>query len=224
MQYLFPDGFTWGRDGRIPDRRSLQGGRQGREHMGPLQPHPGKVYEGHTGDVACDHYHRYEEDIGIMKDIGLKSYRFSISWARCSPTGRKPNQKGWIFTGDSWKAQRERHKACRDTLSLGPAAKLQDKGGWANRDSVGWFADYAAYMFDKLGDPVPVWIRIMNRGCGIRRALAGQARSGITDFRTALQAAHHLLLSTARRSRHTGKQAAGRDRDNAQHEPRIPRF
>ena len=78
----------------IPNRRGIQGRRQGESIWDRFSHIPGRIFEGHTGDVACDHYHRFEEDIGIMKSIGLKSYRFSISWAGYSPRKGRPESKG----------------------------------------------------------------------------------------------------------------------------------
>ena len=159
MQYLFPDGFTWGAaTAAYQIEGAYREDGKGENIWDRFSHIPGKVYEGHTGDVACDHYHRYEEDIGIMKDIGLKSYRFSISWARVFPDGKgKPNQKGLDFYRRLVEKLNENGiKPAATLYHWDLPQKLQDKGGWANRDSVGWFADYAAYMFDKLGDQVPV--------------------------------------------------------------------
>ncbi len=117
---------------------------------------PGRVFEGHTGDVACDHYHRFAEDIALMKDIGLKAYRFSVSWSRLLPTGAGAvNPKGVDF-----------YNRLIDSL-LGAGITpfmtlfhwdypqdLWNKGGWLNPDSPAWFADYAALIGKTYGDRV----------------------------------------------------------------------
>ena len=105
MQYVFPKDFIWG---AATAAYQIEGAyrEDGKgENIWDRYSHiPGRTFEGHTGDVACDHYHRYEEDIRIMKEIGLKSYRFSISWARIFHDGKgTPNQKGLDFTGGSRK-------------------------------------------------------------------------------------------------------------------------
>lgn len=119
----------------------------------------GKVRGGATADVACDHYHRYREDIGLVKQMNLKSYRFSISWPRIQPSGTgAPNQKGL-----------DHYSRLADTLleaGLRPFCTmyhwdlpqaLEDRGGWPNRDMVGWYTDYAGILGKHLGDRITVW-------------------------------------------------------------------
>src|SRR5690606_17940660 len=107
---------------------------------------PGKVYSGHTGDVACDHYVRYAEDISLMASIGLQAYRFSVSWPRIQPDGAGPvNPRGLDFY-DRLTDELLRH-GIAPYLTLYhwdlPQA-LEDLGGWTNRSTAGYFADYAA--------------------------------------------------------------------------------
>lgn len=109
---------------------------------------PGKIENNDTGDVACDHYHRYEDDIKLIKELGLKSYRYSIAWPRIFPDGNgKPNPKGMDF-----------YKRLTNLLlenGITPAAtlyhwdlpqKLQDKGGWTNRDTIEYFQEYSSFV------------------------------------------------------------------------------
>ncbi len=120
---------------------------------------PGLVANGETGDVACDHYHRYESDIALMRQLGLNAYRFSISWSRVLPEGKgRVNEKGVDFYRrlvDSLRAA-----AIQPVITLYhwdlPAA-LDDRGGWLNGDIAQWFADYAKVVFRALGDREPFW-------------------------------------------------------------------
>ncbi len=123
---------------------------------------PGKVFEGHTGDVACDHYHRYQEDVGLMKQIGLNAYRFSINWPRVLPDGIGPvNQAGLDFYD----------RLVDELLKAGikPYATifhwdyphaLFRRGGWLNPSSPDWFAEYTGVLIDKLSDRVQHWMTL----------------------------------------------------------------
>lgn len=117
---------------------------------------PGRIANGDTGDVACDHYHRYAEDIALMRDIGVGAYRFSVSWPRVLPTGRgAANEQGLAFYDrlvDGLLAAGIEPWVCLYHWDLPQA--LQDAGGWANRDSAAWFADYARLVASRLGDRV----------------------------------------------------------------------
>lgn len=158
---------------------------------------PGTVFEGHNGDVACDHYHLYKEDIKMMADMGIQSYRFSISWPRIYPEPGKLNQKGINF-----------YKALIDELhyyGIKPMATLfhwdlpqwiQDRGGWANRDTVDEFVTYATTVFKELGNRVPMWITHNEPWCfSFNGHLFGVHAPGHKDFRESLKVAHHLMLS-----------------------------
>ncbi|MEX0786922.1 MAG: GH1 family beta-glucosidase [Dehalococcoidia bacterium] len=171
----------------------------------------GKVRDGDTGDVACDHYHRFKDDVALMKELGLKSYRFSISWPRCFPDGKsKPNPKGIDFY----------NKLVDELLAAGitpfptlyhwdlPQA-LQDAGGWANRDTAKRFEEYAFNMADKLGDRVKNWV-IFNEPLSftILGYLVGIHAPGIRDAATAMRTTHIVNLAqgmAARSMRETGK-------------------
>jgi beta-glucosidase len=121
---------------------------------------PGAVFEGHSGDVACDHYHRYREDVGLMRELGLSAYRFSVSWSRVLPEGRgRVNEPGLAFYD----------RLVDELLRAGiqpfctlfhwdlPQA-LQREGGWLNRDIAAWFGEYAQLLGRKLGDRVKFWV------------------------------------------------------------------
>jgi beta-glucosidase len=116
----------------------------------------GHVANSDTGDVACDHYHRYREDIALMKDIGVGAYRFSVSWPRVLPTGRgQANEAGLAFYDrliDGLLAAKIEPWLCLYHWDLPQV--LQDQGGWLNRDIAGWFGDYAQLIATRFGDRV----------------------------------------------------------------------
>src|SRR5262249_6830642 len=117
---------------------------------------PGKVKNGDTGDVANDHYHRYKDDVRLMKELGAKAYRFSIAWPRVFPNGTgEPNPKGLDFYSglpDELLAAGAEPSATLYHWDLPQA--LQDRGGWQSRETAGAFADYAGYVAEKLSDRV----------------------------------------------------------------------
>jgi beta-glucosidase len=120
---------------------------------------PGLVFDGQSGDVACDHYHRYREDVGLMHQLGLKAYRFSIAWGRVQPSGRGAvNEAGLGFYDRLVDELLGRGIEPMVTLFHWdlPAA-LDDRGGWLNPDIAQWFADYAAIVYRKLDGRVKHW-------------------------------------------------------------------
>ena len=199
MHLNFPEDFLWGAaTASYQIEGAYREDGKGENIWDRFSHIPGKIYEGDTGDVACDHYHRYEEDIEIMKKIGLKTYRFSISWARIFPDGSgKPNPKGMEFYKKLVGKLKENGIIPAVTLyHWDLPQKLQDIGGWANRDTVYSFVEYAKYVFDNLGSQVPIWITHNEPFvAAIVGNWIGRHAPGITDFQTALRVAHHLLLS-----------------------------
>ena len=158
---------------------------------------PGKVKNGDTGDMACDHYHRWPQDIALMQELGLAAYRYSISWPRILPSGRGAvNEAGLDFYD----------KLTDGLLAAGiqpwvtlyhwdlPQA-LQDTGGWANRDTAAAYADYAEIVARRLGDRVTGWIT-HNEPWVVAFVgnLFGEHAPGLHDLPTALRVTHHLLL------------------------------
>ena len=120
---------------------------------------PGRVHDDETGDLACDHYRRYADDVALMRSLGINAYRFSISWSRVMPRGRGAvNPAGLDFYERLVDALLANGIAPMVTLYHWdlPAA-LDDLGGWLNPDVVKWFAEYAAVMFRKLDDRVKLW-------------------------------------------------------------------
>jgi beta-glucosidase len=153
----FPDGFFWGvatSSYQIEGAASEDG--KGKSIWDTYAHTPGKIKNNDNGDVANDHYHRYREDVQLMRSIGAKAYRFSIGWPRIFPSGTgEPNPKGLDFYS----------RLVDELLAVGiePFATLyhwdlpqalQDKGGWQSRDTTKAFADYAGYMAEKLSDRI----------------------------------------------------------------------
>ena len=120
---------------------------------------PGLMASGHTGDVACDHYHRYAEDVALMKELGLGAYRFSISWSRVLPEGvGRVNHKGLDFYRRLVDALRKNGIRPMATLYHWDLPEaLDNRGGWLNRDIADWFAEYATVAYRALDDAVEWW-------------------------------------------------------------------
>lgn len=159
---------------------------------------PGNVVNDETGDVAVEHYHRYKEDVALMKVLGLGAYRFSVAWTRILPTGIGTlNQAGLDFY-DRLVDELLKHKiepyACLFHWDLPQA--LQDKGGWPNRDTAYAFADYARVVTERLSDRVNNWMTHNEPWVAAMAGyFAGEHAPGIKDVPSAFKALHHLLLS-----------------------------
>ncbi|MGZ3181931.1 MAG: GH1 family beta-glucosidase [Telluria sp.] len=159
---------------------------------------PGKIKDGSSGDIACDHYHRFGTDLDIGRDIGLNAYRFSISWPRiASGPGERPTAKGLDFYERLVDGMLARGITPWATLYHWDLPQwLQERGGWANRESVDYFLEYVDAMTRRLGDRVTNWITHNEPWCtAIIGNYEGVHAPGLTDFATALQVCHHVLLS-----------------------------
>lgn len=123
---------------------------------------PGSVASGDHGDVACDHYQRFEADVALMRELGIQAYRFSIAWPRVLPEGIGPiNERGLDFYARLVDGLLD--KGIRPFVTLyhwDLPATLEDRGGWAHGDAPQWFAEYSHLMFRRLGDRVPMWATI----------------------------------------------------------------
>lgn len=156
----FPEDFVWG---AATSAYQIEGSPLA-DGAGPsiwyrFDHTPGRVYGGDTGEVACDHYHRYRDDVALMRSLGLQAYRFSIAWGRVLPEGTGAvNARGLGFYDRLVDALLEAGIEPFVTLYHWdlPAA-LDDRGGWLNRDMAGWFADYAQVVVRTLGDRVRRW-------------------------------------------------------------------
>ncbi len=158
---------------------------------------PGAVINADNGDVACDHYHRYRDDVALMAELGLQTYRFSTSWSRVRPDGGPVNARGLDFY--SRLVDELLAKGITPWLTLYhwdlPQA-LENRGGWTNRDTSYLFADYAASVHDALGDRVSAWTTLNEPWCSsFLSYIGGEHAPGRQDPAAGLAASHHLLLA-----------------------------
>ncbi|MGB9877293.1 MAG: GH1 family beta-glucosidase [bacterium] len=196
---VFPPQFFWG---TATASYQIEGGwnedGKGESIWDVFSHTQGKIRDGSTGDVACDHYHRWKEDVALMKEIGCNAYRFSISWPRVFPKGKgKVNPAGLSFYDRLVDALLNANITPFITLYHWDLPQaLQDEGGWANRDTAYYFAEYASVVGHKLGDRVKHWIThnepwvVAWIGYGW-----GEHAPGLRNEKVAIQVAHHLLLS-----------------------------
>ncbi len=202
MTHEFPSAFLWG---AATSAYQIEGSPLA-DGAGPSIWHrfvrtPGLVKNGDTGDVACDHYNRMQDDVALMKRLGLTAYRFSIAWARVLPEGRgKVNEAGLGF-----------YERLVDTLlehGIQPMATLfhwdlpaalDDRGGWLNPDVADWFADYAGVMYRRLDGRVKLWATL-NEPWVVTDGgyLHGPLAPGHKNKFEAPIASHHLLRSHAK--------------------------
>ncbi|MGI5213160.1 GH1 family beta-glucosidase [Plantactinospora sp. CA-290183] len=198
VTHRFPEGFVWG---AATAAYQIEGAARD-DGRGPsiwdtFSRTPGKVYAGHTGDVACDHYHRYPQDVAMMADLGLAAYRFSIAWPRIKPDGSGPvNPRGLDFYDRLVDELRGRGIDPIITLYHWDLPQaLEDRGGWTNRETAEHFADYAAAVYARLGDRVTTWTTLNEPWCSAYLGYGnGLHAPGRRDPAAAFAAVHHLLL------------------------------
>jgi beta-glucosidase len=195
----FPEGFLWG---AATSAYQVEGSPLA-DGAGPSNWHrfahtPGNIHDGDTGDLACDHYRRWPEDVRWLRRMGLNAYRLSVSWSRIQPAGRgRVNPAGLDFYARLVDALLAAGITPMLTLYHWdlPAA-LDDRGGWTNPDIEGWFGDYAAVLFGALGDRVPLWATINEPWVIVDGGyLHGELAPGHRSAFEAPRAAHHVLLA-----------------------------
>ena len=193
----FPAGFVWGAS---TSAYQIEGAPLA-DGAGPSNWHrfshqPGNIKLDHTGDIACDHYHRFRDDVALMSELGINSYRFSISWSRVLPDGRGArNPKGLDFYARLVDELLARNIMPNVTLYHWdlPAA-LDERGGWLNADIAGWFADYAVLMYRTLGDRVPLWATLNEPWVNVDAGYVhGVHAPGLRGARNGPIASHNLL-------------------------------
>ena len=194
----FPPGFLWGAStSAYQIEGAVDEDGRGRSVWDTFSHTPGKVHGGDTGDIACDSYHRLDDDLAMLGELGVGAYRFSVAWPRVQPSGHgRVNQRGLDY-----------YRALVDGLlgrGIVPVAtvyhwelpqELEDVGGWAARDTAARFAEYARLLAEALGDRVGMWItmnepqQVAHQGYRV-----GTHAPGRTDLGLAAAATHHLLL------------------------------
>ncbi len=195
----FPEGFLWGcSTSAYQIEGAVAEDGRGPSVWDKFSHSFGRIANGDTGDMACDHYHRFQEDVDLMAQAGMRAYRFSIAWPRVLPQGiGAVNPKGLDFYDrltDSLLARGIEPWPCLFHWDLPQA--LQDKGGWLNRDSAAWFTDYALTVAARLGDRAKSWtmlnepsvVAIFGYGLGLHAP-------GVTGRTNCLTAIHHQNLA-----------------------------
>jgi len=198
-QLDFPKDFIWGTATAAyqVEGAAFEGGRT-ECIWDTFARKPGAVYAGENGTVACDQYHRYKEDVSLMAELGLNSYRFSISWSRVMPEGRgKVNPEGIAYYRNLCE---ELHKknihTCVTIYHWDLPQVLENEGGWTNRAIVDLFAEFAKVCFRELGDLVDMWITINEPLCiAYLGHLQGVHAPGYCDQKKAAAAVHHINMA-----------------------------
>src|SRR6201998_3383301 len=156
----FPEGFSWGAaTAAYQIEGAVTADGRGMSIWDTFSRMPGKVRRGDTGDIACDSYHRYREDVALVASLGLTDYRFSVAWPRIQPTGTGAvNQRGIDFYSRYVDLLLEAGiRPMCTVFHCGVPQTLEDQGGWPNRDTYKYFADYATIVTKALGDRVTTW-------------------------------------------------------------------
>ena len=194
----FPENFIWGTaTAAYQVEGAVKEDGRGPSIWDTFSHTEGKVRHGDTGDIACDQYHRLEEDLALMSELGMQAYRFSVAWPRIQPDGRGPaNQKGLDFYKHLVDGLRARSIEPMLTLYHWDLPQaLEDRGGWTSRETSERFAEYGGVVYEALSDDVGFWITLnepwvaawMGYGLGVHAP-------GHNDSKGALAATHHLLL------------------------------
>ena len=198
MKLEFPNGFLWG----TASAAYQVEGAVSEDGRGPsiwdvFSHTPGKIFHNDNADIACDQYHRLESDLDLLQELNIKAYRFSVAWSRIFPEGRGRIKRAGL---DYYQRQVEGLLA----RGITPMATLyhwdlpqalQEQGGWLNRDTACYFADYAAEVFRVLGDRIPFWITLNEPWCAAFLGYQdGLHAPGIRDEAAGLTATHHMLL------------------------------
>jgi beta-glucosidase len=194
----FPEGFLFGAATAAYQIEGSGFGGAGPCHWDTFAATPGNVVRAEDGSLACDHYHRWPEDLDLLKDAGMDAYRFSTSWARVMPEGRGAvNPEGLDFYDRLVDGMLERGLKPFQTLYHWemPSA-LADLGGWTNRDVAHWFADFAEVITRRIGDRVASVATINEPWCVAWLShFLGHHAPGARDIRAAARAMHHVLLA-----------------------------
>lgn len=198
-QVRFPDGFLWGAaTASYQIEGAVREDGRGTSIWDTFTARPDTVRGGDTGEIACDHYHRYTDDVALMSRLGLHAYRFSVAWPRVQPTGQgTPNELGLDFYDRLVDALLDHGIDPFLTLFHWDLPQaLEDTGGWTSRETADRFADYATIVATRLGDRVRHWATLNEPWCSAFLGYAsGVHAPGRRDQAASLVAAHHLLLA-----------------------------
>jgi beta-glucosidase len=195
---VFPDGFLWGTaTSSLQIEGGCREGGRGESIWDRFAAARGRIADGSDASVACDHFHRWREDIELLKWLGAGAYRFSVAWPRVMPDGRSVNEAGFEFYDALVDALLEAGIQPFVTLYHWDLPQaLQDKGGWSSRATAEAFVDYAAAVTKRLGDRVPFWATHNEPWCIASLGHeVGQHAPGHRNPAEALRVAHHVLLS-----------------------------
>ena len=198
--YNFPKNFTWGAaTASYQIEGAVNDDGRGKSIWDAFCDEPGRVVNGDSGNPACDHYNRWKSDIGLMKQINLSAYRFSLAWPRIFPNGDgPPNNKGIDFYNHLIDGLLEAGIEPWITLFHWdlPLSLQQRFGGWHSRETAKYFADYAAFCVDKFGDRVKHWFTMNEIFCFTKLAyhLDHHAPGGNLDLKIVNQITHNALL------------------------------
>ncbi len=197
----FPEGFLFGTATSAYQIEGHAMGGAGRTHWDDFAQTPGNVVRAENGALACDHLNRMDEDLDLIRDLGVDCYRFSTSWARVLPGGTgAPNVEGLDFYERLVDGLLERGIEPHATLYHWELPSvLADKGGWRNADMPNWFAEYTAIIMGRIGDRVASVAPINEPWCvGWLSHFLGHHAPGLRDIRATARAMHHVLLSHGR--------------------------
>lgn len=195
----FPRAFAWGvATAAYQIEGGAHEGGRGPSIWDTFSHTPGLTRHGDTGDIACDHYHRWESDLDLLASLGVTAYRLSLSWSRLQPQGRGPlNETAVAFYRKVLDGLRERNIEAFVTLYHWDLPQpLEDEGGWPHRETAERFADYARLVMSELGDSADRWITINEPWCASFLGYGTGAHApGRRDMSAAVAAAHHLSLA-----------------------------
>ncbi|MGR3501443.1 GH1 family beta-glucosidase [Pseudaestuariivita sp.] len=193
----FPDGFLFGTATSAYQIEGHAFGGAGQTHWDSFAATPGNVVRGEDGARACDHYHRYEEDLDLIAAAGFDAYRFSTSWARVMPDGETVNPEGLDFYDRLTDAMLARGLKPMATLYHWELPQtLADIGGWRNRETPARFADFASVIMGRIGDRMHSVAPINEPWCvGYLSHFLGEHAPGMRDIRATARAMHHVLVA-----------------------------
>jgi beta-glucosidase len=195
----FPSSFTWGvATSAFQIEGASQADGKGPSIWDTFSHTPGRIIDGSNGDIACDHYHRYKEDVGLMAGLGVDAYRFSMAWSRVQPQGKGDwNEAGWTFYSNLLDELAAKNIDAHVTLYHWDLPQgLQDEGGWLNRETAYRFAEYAAEVARRFGNRVKTIATHNEPWCTANLGYGNaQFAPGVADVKQSVQVSHHLLLS-----------------------------